>query len=236
VLSRVVRWLIPCVWLASAGCAHCPPADEEIVAQRTLDRVEAILAGRDPDATPDSGGAVGRTYLESLPYATIPHRGNPNARVRVLVISDFECPFCGRVIPELERLATTYPGDVVFYFVNYPLPFHRRARPAAIAALEAYEQGGDEAFFRMHDMLFQNQDHLLTDDLVRYAVDLGLDGLAMRRALAEREHEDTIDRDIGIANELGVDGTPTTFVGDEQIVGAQPFSVFQEATERALGR
>ena len=133
-------------------------------------------------------------------------------------------------------LAARYPDDLVFYFVNDPLPFHRRARPAAIAALEAYEQGGDEGFYRMHDVLFRNQDALQTDDLVRYAVDLGLDGLAMRRALAEREHEDRIDRDIALANSLDVDGTPTTFIGDERIVGAQPFEVFQQAVERALGR
>lgn len=235
-MTRVVRSSAVALAVFFAGCATCPPVDEAALASRVLDRVESILAGDDPEAGGASGEPAPGAGAPILPFDQLPRRGPASARVRVVVVSDFQCPFCGRVVPSLDRLREEFPDDVAIYFVNYPLPFHDRARPAAIAALEAFEQGGSDAFYRMHDKLFENQRSLATEDLLRFTVELGLDADAMRIALAEREHESEIDRDIELAGRLGVDGTPTTFVGGEIIVGAQPYSEFRDAVERALGR
>lgn len=238
--QRVLRSIAIASTVFASACASCPPIDEAALSARVLDRVEEILENGGEVDEADDGRANGRpsngTALDALPYASLPRRGNADAPVRIVVVSDFECPFCGRLVPELDRLAEAYPDQVVFYFVNFPLPFHRRARPAATAALEAYEQGGDEAFYRMHDLIFRNQNALRAEDLVEYARQLGLDPEAMRRALADREHDATIDRDLELANSLGVTGTPTTFVNREEISGAVPYATFRAAVERALER
>src|SRR5690606_726987 len=88
---------------------------------------------------------------------TMPQRGPDDALVTIAVFSDFECPFCSRVIPTMDSLVERYGRDLRIVWRNNPLPFHQNAPGAAAAALEAYAQRGDEGFWRMHDVLFENQ-------------------------------------------------------------------------------
>ena len=83
--------------------------------------------------------------------------GSPTAPVTVYEISDFQCPFCARffleTMPSLER-EYVVPGRVKFVFVNFPLPMHPNAVPAAELAMCAARQG---KFWPMHDILFRHQ-------------------------------------------------------------------------------
>src|SRR5213076_570365 len=85
-----------------------------------------------------------------------PVRGPKNAPVTIVVWSDFQCPFCGRVEPTLKQIMDEYKGKVRIAWKNQPLSFHQNAMPAAEAAMAAYEQGNDK-FWAMHEKLFQNQ-------------------------------------------------------------------------------
>ena len=86
-----------------------------------------------------------------------PTRGPKNAPITVVLFSDFQCPFCGRVEPSIVELEKAYPGKVRVAWKNFPLSFHNNAKPAAEAALAAHEQG---KFWQMHDILFKNQQAL----------------------------------------------------------------------------
>jgi protein-disulfide isomerase len=83
--------------------------------------------------------------------------GSPTAPVTVYEISDFQCPYCARfwleTMPSLER-EYVVPGKVKFVFVNFPLPMHPNAVPAAELAMCAARQG---KFWPMHDILFRRQ-------------------------------------------------------------------------------
>lgn len=223
--------------VSAAGCAsNCPPVDEAALARRVVD---ALL--HTPDAPPDgsAGGEIGAgehaTDIASrIPFDELPRRGPADADVRMVVISDFECPFCGRYEPTLERALDDYEGRVAIYFIHFPLPFHPHAHLAAEAAVEARAQGGDAAFYRMHDRMFASQRSLELEDLVAYAVELGLDGEAMRRALDERTHAGTVDADIELAESLDVSGTPLTIVGEDLVYGAVDYDTLRRAIEAAL--
>ena len=84
--------------------------------------------------------------------------GSPTAPVTVYEISDFQCPYCARfwleTMPLLER-EYVVPGKVKFVFVNFPLPMHPNAVPAAELAMCAARQG---KFWQVHDLLFRNQE------------------------------------------------------------------------------
>jgi len=84
-----------------------------------------------------------------------------------------------------------------------PLPFHANARLAAMAAAEAQAQQGNTGFFRMHDLLFANQQALERGDLERYAQELGLDLARFRRALDQSVHAQRIDQDSAAASRAG---------------------------------
>lgn len=160
-----------------------------------------------------------------------PARGPAAAKLTVVLFSDFECPFCGRVEPSLAQLEEAFPGQVRIVWKHQPLSFHPRALPAALAAEAAREQG---KFWPMHAKIFQDQKALDDATLKRYARELGLDGRRFDRALASRSGEGRIQQDQKLAAEVGANGTPTMFFNCRQVIGAQPFERLRLAAEEEL--
>ncbi len=155
-----------------------------------------------------------------------PARGAADPLVTIVTFSEFQCPFCARVSPTMERILATYGDRVRYVFRHHPLDFHQNAWPAAQAAHEAYEQGGDARFWAMHDALFQNQQHLERADLERYGGQVGMDGTRLRAALDDSRHRARVQRDVDAATSAGANGTPAFFINGRQLMGAQPYEQF----------
>src|SRR5690606_1221461 len=102
-----------------------------------------------------------------------PFKGNKSAKVVIEEFSDFECPFCGRVNPTIAQILKEYGNKVKVVWRNYPLPFHQNAPLAHQAAGEVFQQGGSDKFWKMHDILFENQRALSPADLEKYAAQVG---------------------------------------------------------------
>lgn len=170
-----------------------------------------------------------------VPLKGAPMKGAAEPLVTLVVFSDFQCPFCSRVVPPLERLLRTY-DDVAVAFRHTPLPFHKQAVPAAIVAEEARAQRGDEGFWAMHDALFESQDDLSRERLLLIAREQGLEVAKVSAALEEARYGDRIRGDLELAMEVGVRGTPATFVNGRLLSGARPFDEFDALVreERAL--
>ena len=83
-----------------------------------------------------------------------PTRGPADAPVVIVEFSDFECPFCRRVQPTIEKLLKRYPRDIRLVWKNLPLKFHKLAVPAANLALAAFDRSGVSKFWAVHDDLF----------------------------------------------------------------------------------
>jgi len=170
-----------------------------------------------------------------VPVGDAPTLGPATALVTLVVFSDFECPFCARVEPTIARLRARYRNDLRVVWKNEPLPFHGHARAAAEAALEAFAQRGNSGFWRMHDLLFQSQQHLEREDLERYAQQVGLDLGRFRRALDAQTHAAAVRDDMAAADATGAQmGTPAFFIGGRFISGALPFEEFQRRIDAAL--
>ena len=161
------------------------------------------------------------------------HMRGPTAPAVTLVeYGDFECPFCGRAYPAVERLLTEYP--VRFVFRHFPRPEHPHARHAAEAAAAAAEQGED-AFWRMYHMLFQHQDALDDESLVRYAADIGLDTQRFEKDLASHAIAERVQRDLQSAVHSGAHGTPTFFINGRKHEGPDTFEDLRASVQVALG-
>ena len=84
--------------------------------------------------------------------------GSRTAPVTIVEFSDFQCPFCGRAFATIKQLEEAYGEPKLrVVFKHAPLPFHPNAKPAAEAAVAVRALGGDRAFWKFHDLLFQNQ-------------------------------------------------------------------------------
>ncbi len=163
-----------------------------------------------------------------------PFRGNKNAKVVIQQWSDFQCPFCARVEPTVDALMKEYGDRVKLVWRDKPLPMHPDAALAAEVAREALAQRGPDAFWKMHDKLFANQQKLKRDDLEVYATDLGLDKARVSKSLDGRTHQSVIDADDKLGTEIGISGTPAFLINNYYLSGAQPLAKFRKLVERAL--
>ena len=176
-----------------------------------------------------------RAYAMRVPlYA--PRRGATRPRVVIQAFSDFECPYCARAAPTLDRVIEDYGACVQIVWRNYPQSYHAHAELAAEAAMEVFRQAGDDAFWRYHDRLFRDQEHIARADLEAHARALGgIDMEAFGAALDERAQRHVIERDL--ATPRGMDltiGTPSFFVNGRLIHGARGYEHFQREIELAL--
>jgi predicted DsbA family dithiol-disulfide isomerase len=165
--------------------------------------------------------------------AAAPTRGNPNARVTLLEFSDFQCPYCQRVRPTMNKLRELYSDRVRFAFRHYPLDFHPLAEKAGEAAACAGAQG---KFWQMHDRLWANPDKLGVDELKAHAQSLGLDTAAFDSCLDSGRYASRIEGDLKAGQEYGVSGTPAFFVNGRPLVGAQSLEAFEQVIDDELAR
>jgi protein-disulfide isomerase len=203
---------------------------DQLYAKINADNVAAAPAA---PAAPQGGGAPAPAAVQNIEVGKAPVKGDKNAPVTIVAYSDFQCPFCSRVLPTLKELEQAYGKKIRVAFKNQPLPFHENARPAAAAALAAHEQG---KFWEMHDKLFANQQALDRASLLRYAKELGLNEAKFTAALDSQKLKDQIDADQAEAGRVGANGTPTFFINGRQLVGAQPTAEFKKLIDEELAK
>jgi protein-disulfide isomerase len=184
-------------------------------------------------AAPAAAAAPEAGPVKVVDPGNAPIRGPKNAPLTVVLFSDFQCPFCGRVEPSLTELEKAYPGKVRVFWKNFPLPFHNNAKPAAEAAMAANEQG---KFWEMHDILFKNQQALEGASLEKYAKEIGLDMTKFKAAMDSHKFAAQIEADTKQGSSLGVQGTPASFLNGHFINGAQPFDAFKKIADEELAK
>lgn len=158
-------------------------------------------------------------------------RGDKNAPVTMIEYSDFECPFCSRVQPTIEKILSDYEGQVNLVYRHFPLSFHPNAQKAGEASECAAEQG---KFWEMHDMMFADQDQLDVDSLKNSAKELGLDTSSFDKCLDDGKYAQKVKDDIAEGSNYGVQGTPATFVNGQLVSGAQPYENFASVIDGLL--
>ena len=201
-------------------------------------RVAVMLADRGAEArtpSPPARQAVPSLAAQAAPVevetAGAPARGPADAPVTIVAFSDFECPFCARVVPTLDRLAEAYGDRVRVVFKHFPLPMHPDAVAAHRAAAAAHAQG---RFWAMHDRIFAAQSRLDPASLREHAEAIGLDLDRYDTDLASSEVRVKVEADLAQGRAAGVRGTPTFVVNGETVSGALPFETFRAHVDRAL--
>ena len=163
--------------------------------------------------------------------------GNKNSPITIIEFSDYQCPFCARFyLNTLPSLKKEYidTGKVKFVYRDFPLGFHQNAQKAAEATEVARELGGDDAFWKMHDKIFNNQQAISEQDLINYAEEIGLNKAKFKEILASNKYRNEVQKDFKDGEKVGVSGTPAFFINGRNLVGAQPFSEFKKIIDEEL--
>lgn len=170
-------------------------------------------------------------------------RGNANAKVSMVVYSDFECPFCQRFHPTTQEILKTYGDKIRLVYRHYPLPFHQNAQKEAEASECIAELGGNDAFWKYTDAIFErtttNGTGFALDKLGPLAEELGVNQEAFQTCLDSGKYEKLVKDSITEGSAAGVSGTPSTFIvnskGENQIVvGAQPIDALKTEIDKAI--
>lgn len=155
-----------------------------------------------------SFSSIGVSFVVDVDISGSPIKGPIDAPVTIALFTDFECPYCSKILPLLEQVLEKNPQTVKLAFKNMPLNFHKMALPSAKAALAAREQG---KFWEFHDRLFAEK-KLSKEGIDKIAVDLKLDIPRFEQDMASPEIQAFIEKDLQDAQKAGVTGTPTPFI------------------------
>lgn len=162
-----------------------------------------------------------------------PSKGPAEAKVTIVQFAEFQCPYCGKAGESVDKVLETYGDDVRMVFRDFPLSFHPRAIPAAVAANCAGEQG---KYWEMHDKLMSNQRALEEADLTGHAESLQLDLAKWSTCRQDPAQTAEVMKDFEDGQAVGVSGTPAFFINGIMISGAQPFEEFKRIIDAELGR
>ncbi len=163
-----------------------------------------------------------------------PVRGNAAAPITLVEFSDYQCPFCGRVMPTLSQLRQTYGDRLRIVWKDFPL---ENIHPNAVKASEAAWCAGEQSkYWEYHDRLFANQSTLAIEGLKQHAAAVGLDAAAFGTCLESGRHTAHVREGLAQGRDYGVDSTPTFFINGRRVTGAQPLNVFTAIVEDELSR
>lgn len=196
-----------------------------------------------PTTTGNQNGTVSaRQYDPSVDHIL----GNPNAAVKVVEYMDLECPHCQTFHTTMHQIIDYYnearPGMVAWVQRPFPLAsIHSKAPQEAEAAECAAEQGGDVAYWKFVDRLFEvtpSNNGLNLDQLPAIAGELGLDTAAFNQCLSSNKYAKKVNESYSEAIALGAQGTPYTLimVGGDAVVlpGGQPYDSMRAAIDAVL--
>jgi protein-disulfide isomerase len=210
--------------------------------------IDALKSAPPAAAVAAADGPIVPVTNVTFNLSKAPIKGGASARVAMVELSDFECPFCGRYARETApQLMKQYVDSkrIAYAFLHLPVPTHAFAFKAAEAAACAGDQG---KFWEMHDVLFARQGSALAPAFLPSKGDaLGIDKTAYTTCLSTSRHAPTIQADLAQIARFPRTGTPTFYIGSfdpatkmfksaVRIVGSKSLGVFQQAIDEQLAR
>jgi protein-disulfide isomerase len=168
--------------------------------------------------------------------------GNPDAPITMFEYSDFECPYCRSFQTTAELIVNEFDGDVNWVYRHFPLGFHDPAATLEASAAEcAADQGGDDKFYEFAELIYSrtsaNGKGIDKDILVDMSEEAGLNKDEFEQCLDSDKFDELIKQSVKEGVNLGVTGTPATFVydhrtGDSSLVsGNQTFDKLKKYLE-----
>jgi protein-disulfide isomerase len=199
-----------------------------------VSKKELVIVYSEPEEPVYDVQLTKNDYVRYGPKATDtkPLGCDKNCEITVVEYSEFECPYCEKVTPTIEQVLEKYKGKIRWVMRDYPLPFHKNAKPAAIAAHCAGDQG---SYYRMYKLLFANQKQLNPSTYEKHAKKLGLNLAKFKECVNNPTKKlAIIDENMESGSRNGVSGTPAFFVNGRRLSGAIPFPEFDRVIQSEL--
>lgn len=181
-----------------------------------------------------------RDTLEHVPTSG-PSFGPANAKVTIVVFSDFECPYCRNMAQTLrQNIPQKYPNDVRVVFENFPLDaMHKWARAAAEAG-QCIAEEKPAAFWAFHDWMFEHQQEVnegnLREKVAAIAKDQGMDVAALESCMDKHATAQRVKESEQAGEMLQISQTPTLFINGRMASGAYSWDALNTIIQMELHR
>lgn len=209
---------------------------KEYLASNPENIVSALQAYQDnqkAEVQKQAGAVVERTLSE---YKNDHLYGDTNAPITLVEYSDFECPYCKQFHTSAKALVDESKGQVNWIYRHLPLPMHNGAMSKALASECAFEQGGNDVFWKFANAIFEKP--VPAGQLQSLAKDTGLDEKKFQECLSSEKHKDRVQRDMADAQAAGMSGTPGTVLFSNKtkkfsvLPGAVPLSFLKDEVQK----
>jgi protein-disulfide isomerase len=165
-----------------------------------------------------------------------PHQvvlGNPQGNVTMVEFFDYNCAFCKRALPDMLTLLKSDP-NIKFVLKEFPVLGQGSVEAAHVAVAARMQDSTGKKYIEFHQKLLGGRGPADKARALAVAKEVGFDMTRLEKDMDSDEVKTTIDEDMKLAEDLGVNGTPSYVVGDEVVVGAVGLDALKEkiAAER----
>jgi protein-disulfide isomerase len=196
-----------------------------------LEALEAIEAKREAQARARSSESVREHKADLYDDVAAPVAGNPRGNLAIVEFFDYRCPYCKQMHAPMKALLA---GDRELRVIRKDLPI---LGPASIvashAALAARAQDKYPAF---HDALMEFRGQLDEAAVFRIAADLKLDVVRLRRDMESPAVVSLLQRNVALAQALGITGTPALVIGEALVPGAIDIETMKKLVAEARAK
>ena len=239
ILSVVLAFFVGILWQKVSSLEKSSSSANIKVDQAAGDENAAAA----PNPAPN--GLLTEEQVKAIPEVSASDhiRGPKDAKVVFIEYSDLECPFCKRFHPDVLKLMEEYDGKIAWVYRHFPLDMlHSKARSEAQATECAFEQGGESAFWKLVDKIYEvtpANNGLDPTQLPKLAEEVGLDGTKLQECIDSEKFAEKVENDYQGGLKAGVNGTPGNFIVTESgkgwsIPGALPYETLKQNIEEAL--
>ncbi len=207
---------------------------EQIVRDYLLENPELLLEvmeeleRRQKSAAQQDSRQRIQQYQAALFRAPHDFVANPDGAVPVVEFFDYQCGYCKRVLPSMQRLQAEGRNARVI-FKELPI----LGEMSVYATRAAFAAGRQDKYMDMHNALMGVQGRLDKATVYRLAGDLGLDVERLRRDMRDPTIQEAIDANLELARALGIRGTPTIVIGDTLVPGAIDYDAMAQLISEA---
>lgn len=168
--------------------------------------------------------------------------GQKNVRYVWVEYSDFQCPYCKSIQPNLNKLLGEYSGKIAWVFRQFPIPSHPKAQKSSEATECAADLGGNDSFWKMANLIFEKMPDMELDQLPGLAAEIGLDESKFKTCLDSGKFEKKVTAQLDEASNAGVNSTPTSVIYDlksgkkTSVVGALPYEDLKKSLDTFISQ
>jgi len=156
-------------------------------------------------------------------------QGSMDSSVVLVEYGDYECPHCGAAYPIIKQLQSHFGRELLFIFRNFPLSeIHPHALMAAYVAEAA---GLQRKFWKLHDLIYENQADLSQRRLITLAESAGVEVDKLLKDMSSFPVIEKVENDMEGGARSGVNGTPTFFINGNRYNGYHDFDSLKQALD-----